>query len=317
MGVSPLISESEQTCNALRQEKEDVRLVCMQMVADIQGGNPILDISSLCRELLEGDELAEILKIPGLDTIGARSGIVEEMGVRRQGHLPRVCEALINGVCRRAKAGEADFNGTMQLVFGHDTARRFAMQSVELRSVEHALSHPVVLQLGNSYCAAIRLGHRDQATQLLSVVAAALKDMPGVTQGHIEAAFTSLIPLSVGDPVKVILGRSRSYRAGHVTVIQDIGGEEMFCVHLEPKSSATVSPTGDVEADEASEATGEAAMEPEGDLLVRRSNLIAAMDVRLNHHAMSKASMHQNTSLYPGRDVQNNPSAWCPPSLHK
>lgn len=261
----------------------------MQMVADIHSGKTMLDIEGICRQVLKGDKLAEILRIPNLNNIGTRVSAVADMGAQRQKHLRRLCEALVNGVLQMAKDGEADPAGTMKLIFGGDVVDTFTKQSAGLHQVEHTLNHPLFRQVGSSYCDAIRHGHRNEATQLMSLVTAALKDMPGVTQKHVEVAFTSMEQLSVGQEVKVIVGSSRQYRQGSISSIQEFGSEDtLYSVKLEPKAGASSSDDGG---------------EPEGELLVRRSELRAAMDVVVTRHAMTKASLHSKTALYAGDNV--------------
>ena len=292
------------------EQREEARLAGLQLAADIRSGATQLPVTALCRQLIQDPQaLQRILAIRGLDSLGCKSDTVAAMGAQRRGELELVCRTLIVGLLQKVKAGrETDLQGTLTLAVGEEAAQRYVLCGKSIAAAKDPLDHPVVKQLAESYRTAIQLGKRGEGLQFLSIVLGAISDMKGVTQAGAEARFTSLVPLWEGTVVKVIVGASRKYRLAKV-VSREADTEDgctapggNFLVQFYPEAPGRANAEKD--ADDLGGVDDEE-LEPETlvvseTLLVSRKRLIAAMDVRPDHHAMAKASAHSKTAAFPG-----------------
>jgi hypothetical protein len=138
---------------------------------------PSSDVEKLCHLLLPpGPDLTEALRIRGgsISAIGQTSASVAEMSERSQGDLARLTALLLKGLLTKVKGGAADPAGVLELLLGQrkglDAELKAALFS---KTGVGPLTHPLCVELKLAICRCKRLGLRDIARQLFSIVTAA------------------------------------------------------------------------------------------------------------------------------------------------
>ena len=213
-----------------------------------------MEISALCNELLTEEELTAISKIPSINQLGIRSTSVADLGDTVSRRMETVGLALMRGLARRLKAGEADVEGVLELLRRSPGAQAAT-----------TLEHDVLFQqLAESIRDAHQLGERATAGQLLSIIVAC-KSKLGVTNKKLEQELTRLVELNVGDPVKIIMGQHKKSTPAEVL---EVDGDDVIVKWLDGRDEASGIPTTDA---------------------VPRAMVIADMDVRVSLYAITDA----------------------------
>lgn len=265
-------------------------------------------LERICQQLLTPEEMSELRgKVPGkMESIGARAPNVASMGVARQNQLVLVGDMLIRAVTRKLKAGEPDESGVLQLLAAKSTYLRNELLACRTRG--EPFQHVVCQNLAEGIATASRLGKLDTAKQLLSVAVAGLREA-GASYADAQQYFTRLVELSPGQHVKVIKGRSRKY-ARAVVVQMEEGGSVLVNVMEEPKAMGGADGEGGQENEddeEGSWSASEESTEEQGEGLyteiVARAQVIAVMDVRIDHHRIAAAVKHAKEH-HPGAQVR-------------
>ncbi len=264
----------------LLEEKHAVQMAGLQMVADIMDGTTKIDIDALCKQLLTPAEIDDIQRIPYRTSLGATAKTVDDMSYQLKQRMLRLGGPLLLGLARKLKAGTPDVGGVLDHLL-----QRSAVLNDELMTAQYVgtspLDHPICRQLSESIATATRLGDRRLASQLLSIVVAAMSTMK-VTTYEVEQSLTQLVELQVDEPVKIIVGKSRKYV--HGVVVHPVDENNNVTV----RSNANHDGEDVLDDEHASGGTLH---------VVTRDKIIAVMDVRVNKHKITASSTHAKNSF--------------------
>jgi hypothetical protein len=320
---------------ALQAVGEEAGGAALALTAAVTCAAPTSDVEKLCRMLLPaGDKLDEAFRLRGgsISAIGRNSASVAEMSERSQHDLAKLTQLLLSALLSKVKGGVPDPSGVFKILMKQRNGLQAELKAAVL-SVDGVspLNHPLCIQLKLAICRCKRLGMRDVARQLFSTVTAAMSEM-GVTSSSLQDFFSDESELTVGEEVKVIVGRHRAYRLAQVVqvggvdfsdgrhegagvLVRLIGGPLVPLVTVDFDDEDDMEVGGDESgrrhgadgADGADDTNGDdagAATGVEGlQVVVSRDKIIAVGDVRITSYFVQESSKHA-MAHFPGGRVE-------------